>query len=211
MVPIFTYEHAGTNSQPTSQSPLLHCPGQIPHQSRSQPPIKERCSSAVITGSCQGSRPTCGSLSPITPHKETEQTSVFSPFRQFPHTITTATTTTSPLSVTHVYFSFRDHFRSKPKLSLVLLLWVSLSPAVIGLIIGLIFGWTKSYSLPAITTLFIASFCLVISVVTITLTCPQVTGNRSGYQTLFGNNTERSEVGTEEQKAGKVEEGNVGK
>ena len=196
MVPIFTYEGSvstSPQSQPSSQSlasdksSLLHYPGQVPHHTRSHPPIQERCSSAVITGPFRGSRPTCGSLSPISPHKETsEQNSVFSPWKQFQFP---QPSLSSCRSVSSMLSSVREEMRSRPKLSMFLLFWAALAPTCVGLFIGLTLGWTTPYSIAATTALFITSFCLLITMVTCLLTCTQVTGYRSGYQTIFGDDT----------------------
>ena len=220
MVSIFPYGGSGlaspqsppsSHSLASDQSHLLHCPGQIPHHTRSHPPIQERCSSAVITGQCRGSRPTCGDLSPICLHTGDDSSSVFSPspWRQFAHT--ESITVSSGQSVTSIVSSVAGNLRTRLALQIFCLLWAAVSFLLVGLFIGLTWGWITPYGIAACSALFISALCLLGVTVTCFLACPRGVGSRSGYETVLGvdsagvNNNQFQQVGEDSEGGSSLE------
>ena len=166
---------------------------------------QSRCSSVLATDQCSYSRLSCGSLSPISICSNTNNdvkivitdpqnnNSVFSSVEDLSaraQEVPNPSMNLISASASILFTSLNDVLR-QPWSRLLTILWAILSPALLGLFVGLTIGWTNLPGLAISIGLFFASLSLLF-IILITISVWRFGVNmrrRSQYQTLPGDNT----------------------
>ena len=133
---------------------------------------QSRCSSVLLSDQCNYSRLSCGSLSPICcdnvnnneikiiitdPHNNSVFSSFHDPYgRDIQNTVT---------HISSPFLSSIHNVLHQPWSRVIIIFWTVLTPAMVGILIGLTLGWTSLPGLAVSACMFFASVSFLVIII----------------------------------------------